>query len=138
MGYFRQIQQQTKSLLNTREKSYSLCITLLICLIIVTPLCGFLFLCGCDWPWDGLNAGCNYYQQHSVHQCPWCTSLVAGGLSTGLALLAALWCSIANIQLIQGRVNEIVARISLAVIIFVLIAALTAALSAHWLGYPMR
>lgn len=30
-------------------------------LIGVTPLCGFMFDCGCDWPWSGLYHHCNFF-----------------------------------------------------------------------------
>ena len=44
--------------------------TLITTLIIVTPLCGFLFQCGCDWPWSGLDTRCNFYKPVIEHPCP--------------------------------------------------------------------
>ena len=46
--------------------------TLIIALIFVTPLCGLIFQCGCDWPWSRLDARCNFYKPEADHQCPWC------------------------------------------------------------------
>lgn len=62
-------------------------ITLLTGLIVVTPFCGVLFSCGCEWPWSGLEKFCNVHDPRTVHQCPWCISLFAGGMSFGVALL---------------------------------------------------
>jgi hypothetical protein len=50
-------------------------------LIAVTPLCGFMFDCGCDWPWRGLHRHCNAFAAHAELKCPWCDDLVAGTFS---------------------------------------------------------
>lgn len=50
-------------------------------LIAITPLCGFMFDCGCDWPWGGLHRHCNAFAVHAELKCPWCDDLVAGTLS---------------------------------------------------------
>lgn len=55
--------------------------------VVVTPLCGVLFNCGCEWPWAGLEKFCNIHDPRALHQCPWCISLFTGGLSVGVALL---------------------------------------------------
>ncbi|MGY6215577.1 hypothetical protein ACW73L_10495 [Methylolobus aquaticus] len=52
---------------------------------LVTPLCGWLFSCGCDWPWHGLAAHCSYFDPTAPHNCPWCEH---GLLSTAAILLA--------------------------------------------------
>ncbi|MGH8552003.1 MAG: hypothetical protein ACRERS_01790 [Methylococcales bacterium] len=44
-------------------------------LIAVTPLCGLLFRCGCDWPWFGLMAQCNFFEPRTIHRCPFCEHL---------------------------------------------------------------
>jgi hypothetical protein len=67
--------------------------TVLISLIILTPYCGFLFDCGCTWPWRGLESHCNIHDPLAEHQCPWCASLLSGVLSSATSVLAALFFS---------------------------------------------
>jgi hypothetical protein len=50
-------------------------------LIAITPLCGFMFNYGCDWPWSGLYHHCNFFDALSKLKCPWCNSVAAGLLS---------------------------------------------------------
>ena len=50
-------------------------------LIGVTPLCGFMFDCGCDWPWSGLYHHCNFFDALAKLKCPWCNNVAAGALS---------------------------------------------------------
>ena len=64
-------------------------------LIIVTPLCGLLFQSGCDWPWLGLDAGCNFYKPGAEHQCYWCASMITGLFSTGLAIIGGVLTAMA-------------------------------------------
>lgn len=40
--------------------------------MLVTPLCGWVFGCGCDWPWHGLAARCDYFDPAAAYHCPWC------------------------------------------------------------------
>ena len=47
-------------------------------LIAVTPLCGFMFNCGCHWPWAD---HCNFFDALSKLKCPWCNNVAAGALS---------------------------------------------------------
>ncbi len=70
----------------TRTAIIFFCITL----IIFTPLCGWLFGCGCTWPGLGLDVKCNYHQLQADHKCPWCVSLQAGVISYFLALSSSL------------------------------------------------
>jgi len=67
--------------------------TVLISLAILTPYCGFLFDCGCTWPWSGLESHCNIHDPLAEHQCPWCASLVAGIISSAAAVLAGLYAT---------------------------------------------
>jgi len=50
-------------------------------LIAVTPFCGFMFDCGCDWPWSGLYHHCNFFDALAKLKCPWCNNVAAGALS---------------------------------------------------------
>jgi len=124
---------------NTREKRFSAWFALLGSLLIVTPLCGFLFQCGCDWPGLGLDEACNFYKTNVLHKCPWCTSIETGIISIGLALIAAIWASTVNYPVIalQSSIREIIVRCSFAILMFVLIAILTAGIAAYWQGYPL-
>jgi len=50
-------------------------------LIAVTPFCGLMFDCGCDWPWSGLYHHCNFFDALAKLKCPWCNNVAAGALS---------------------------------------------------------
>ncbi len=67
------------------HKNISAAITLTCILIIITPLCGWIFNCGCTWPWAGLDSHCNIHNASQQHQCPWCVSLVFGYLLTTIS-----------------------------------------------------
>jgi len=113
--------------------------TLITTLIIVTPLCGLLFQCGCDWPWSGLDAGCNFYKPGADHQCPWCASMLTGIFSTGLAIISGVLTAMApSLPLaIHRPVNEVAVRTLLGLTVFVLVAILTAGLAALWQNYSL-
>ena len=125
------------------EKRYSALTTLIISLIIITPLCGLLFQCGCDWPWRGLDADCNFYKSHEKQHCPWCASMLTGILATGLAIIGGVFTSIIVLELPlfscknEYLSNRIIARISAGLSIFFLIAILTAGIAAFWQDYPL-
>lgn len=123
------------------EKRYSALITLLISVIIITPLCGFLFQCGCDWPWRGLDANCNFYKPHEEQHCPWCASMLTGILSTGLAIMGGVYTSLSPLKhplsLFKKSYlrNRIIVRTSAGLSIFFLLAIFTANIAAFWQGY---
>jgi len=72
--------------------------TVIAALILITPLCGLLFDCGCTWPWAGLESHCNIHDPSAVHQCPWCVSSIAGAVSVGLAVLIGFLLSIKQLN----------------------------------------
>ncbi len=128
-----------KKSLNAQEKRGSAIMTLIISLVIVTPLCGFLFQCGCDWPWLGLDTKCNFYKPHAQHQCPWCASMITGILSIGTAMIAGVGISLMPVSFIKNPhiVKEISFRVLIGLITFILVAVITAKVAALWQGYPM-
>ena len=130
-------QGQIQRLLNTQEKRWSAMIMLISSLIIVTPLCGFLFECGCDWPWAGLDSKCNFYKPHVEDKCPWCASIVMGVLSTGSAVVFGVWASIISLCFLIGQnpVKEVVMRVLFGLTVFVGVAFLMAKVAAQWQGY---
>ena len=113
--------------------------TLITTLIVVTPLCGLLFQCGCDWPWSGLDARCNFYKPGAHHKCPWCASLITGIFSTGIAIISGVLSAMASSLpvAISWPVNEAAARTLMGLTVFVLVAILTASLAALWQNYPL-
>jgi len=119
------------------ERKVSALITLISALILLTPLCGFLFQCGCDWPWLGLDAGCNFYKQHTEHKCPWCVSMLTGVLSLGAAV--GLGCLLAVLPKLQGtqKNREIGLRVLMGLSAFVIVGVLTAAVAAVEQAYPL-
>lgn len=109
-------------------------LTLLISLIILTPLCGWLFACGCTWPGLGLDANCNFHQPHALHQCPWCASTVAGWGSVIIALAAGVVVPLASVV---TRQKSVAYKVLLGVLVFVAVAILTGFLAAVTQGYPL-
>lgn len=41
-------------------------------IVLVTPLCGLWFSCGCDWPWVNFFFVCNAIVNTPIPHCPWC------------------------------------------------------------------
>jgi len=132
MSYF-------KALLASREQRYSAISTLIITVIIITPLCGFLFQCGCDWPWAGLDSKCNFYKPHAEHKCPWCASMTTGILSIGAATIAGLWATTISLPVDteQKIIKVITLRIIFGTMVFVLLASFFAGLAALYQSYPL-
>jgi hypothetical protein len=122
-----------------QEKISSALITLIITLVMITPLCGFLFKCGCDWPWLGFDSDCNNSQPNAVHTCPWCTSLIAGSLSIGFAVIAGLLISIMAIFPLPKNqlIYNITVRSFYGVVMFIVVATLAAGIVAGIQGYPL-
>lgn len=57
--------------------------------MIATPLCGYIFGCGCTWPWSGLAEHCNFFEPLREWSCPFCVdSILSIPLLSGIALLA--------------------------------------------------
>lgn len=131
--------EQIKLQINSQAKRCATIITLLISGIILTPLCGFFFQCGCQWPGLGLDSLCNYHQPHAEHQCPWCASLITGIFSSGMAICTGILASRINLNSLtkQHPFNEIIIRIGFGITIFVLMAMIFAVLAALWQGYPL-
>ncbi len=94
---------------SSKERSISVLLVLIIELITITPLCGFLFQCGCHWPWLGLDEKCNFHQPQIEQQCPWCVSIIMGVISTSLAMISGLYVSW-RVQTKQQELKEIVIR----------------------------
>ena len=128
-----------QTLLATKEQRYSAISTLIITLIITTPLCGFLFQCGCDWPWAGLDSKCNFYKPYAEHKCPWCASMTTGILSIGGAIIAGLWATTISfpVDTEQKIIKVVILRIIFGIIVFVLLASFIAVLAAFYQGYPL-
>ncbi|MDD2660294.1 MAG: hypothetical protein PHY54_11560 [Methylococcales bacterium] len=129
--------QKTSSVLNV--KTVSGAVTLITTAIIVTPLCGLIFQCGCDWPWLGLDVGCNFYKPGAVHRCPWCASMATGIFSTGSAIISSVLTAMASSSALAmyRSVNEVAVRTLGGLTVFILVAILTAGLAALLQNYPL-
>ena len=105
-------------------------LTVILALILITPLCGFFFDCGCDWPWAGLHKKCNIYDDKTVSKCPWCLPLFTGILSTGLAIAAGFRVAISrrmgNRMPVNHVSSELFIRLLLGMVAFLLTAAVAA------------
>jgi len=119
--------------------------------ILVTPFCGLLFDCGCDWPWNGLADNCNYFTRHSHPYCPWCNNLLAGIVSVLLSIAAGLIIPIKEKigfipilreaqamreQSLRVDFMEIAIRTLLGIGFFLIVGALTGWITAIAMGYP--
>lgn len=121
----------------THPAFWAALMTLALALLLITPLCGLLFQCGCDWPWAGLDEKCNFHQMHVKQRCPWCVSLSTGIISTGLATLFGVSAAILfnEPQLNLTKPWEIGIRILFGIVVFILIAAIAALISGIGQGY---
>ena len=125
--------------ISTPGQRWSAITTLIIAVIILTPLCGFLFQCGCDWPWSGLDSHCNFYKAHAEHRCPWCASMITGVFATGLAITGGvLTATQSRYSLNSGHiVSDISIRTISGIAIFILLAILSAGMAALLQSYPL-
>jgi hypothetical protein len=103
-------------------------------LIAITPLCGLMFDCGCDWPWSGLYHHCNFFDALAKLKCPWCNNVAAGALSMlavfGASIFAAYRASsVANARFTIGVLAGAVT--------FHLVSLATGVLAALFTGYPL-
>jgi hypothetical protein len=119
------------------ERKISGIATLVATLILLTPMCGFLFQCGCDWPWSGLDAHCNFYKPHAEHKCPWCVSMVTGVLATGLATVVGVLIAIMPLWKMSGMIQQVSVRIVLGLSAFFVVGIVTATLAAIVQQYPL-
>ena len=104
-------------------------------LIAVTPLCGFMFGCGCDWPWSGLYHQCNFFDALAKLKCPWCNSTVAGGLSM-LAVFGASMFVAYRAASVTGSANaRFTIGVLAGVVAFHLVSLATGVLAALATGY---
>jgi len=131
--------EELKRYSKRKARAISGAATLITMLIIVTPLCGLIFQCGCDWPWSGLNVRCNFYKPEAEHQCPWCASMVTGIFSTGLAIISGVLTAIvpSSPLVVYRPENEFALRILVGLTVFVLLAILTAGFAALWQNYSL-
>jgi len=131
MSIISVIKSQLGLIYANKQKRLSVSIVLVIELITITPLCGYLFQCGCDWPWFGLDANCNIHQPHIKHQCPWCVSMVMGVFSTAIAIMSGVIVSSASLSRVsnQSTVNQVLIRVIAGLTVYVFIAGVMAILA---------
>lgn len=121
------------------NKTFVAGITLAAIFIVITPLCGVMFQCGCTWPGLGLDAGCNIHDIKAQHQCPWCASPLTGWLSAGFAASIGIIASIFPPSWITRQKSFApMWQILLGISIFVTAALITGGISAFLQHYPLR
>lgn len=110
---------------------------ILFALLIVTPVCGALFNCGCGWPWDGLFAYCDSLRGIKPG-CPWCEhpGLGLGSVIVPIAVGAAS-ARFVRLKLKPGGRPGRVATVSLLVGMLGALAGL-AGVGALTLAIPQR
>jgi hypothetical protein len=107
---------------------------LAIGLIVLTPLCGLLFACGCAWPWSGFFFDCNYFDPGAKHRCPWCILPLAAGLPVILGMLAA-WTGLGMPSF--PKRPDYFARIGAGMLVYLCAALLLGWLAAQHRHYPL-
>jgi hypothetical protein len=135
MMYFTALQKQY---FNSRGKKTALIFTGILGLILVTPLCGFLFDCGCTWSWSGLDSKYNFHMQNAVHNCPWCASWIASWLSVGVSIASGVLVAASPLPWVTDRVrNESLIRILLGTVTFLSVAVIASWLAAAQQNYQL-
>lgn len=126
-------------LFDNPDKPAAAGLTVLLSLILITPLCGYLFQCGCDWPWAGLDKHCNYFREAAAHRCPWCVLLPAGVLSAGIAIVAGALMASLSLAFYADRplAKSVLQRTLLGLLVFFGIAVIAAWVAADWQNYPL-
>ena len=123
-----------KQYFNSRQKKTAAVFTGILVLILVTPIWGFLFDCGCTWPWSGLDSKCNFYKQNTIHKCPWCASWITGWLSVGVSIASGIFVAVSPLPIVgDGVRNERFIRILLGTITFLCVAIATS-----WLAVELQ
>ncbi|MGR9114139.1 MAG: hypothetical protein ACU85E_00090 [Gammaproteobacteria bacterium] len=113
-------------------------ITLAAALIVITPLCGYLFQCGCTWPWAGLDSNCNIRDPAAPYHCPWCASTLSGWLSTILAVTAGCVTTFVSLpSLNAGGLFKTPLRVLFGMAVFCIVAVIAAGISASQQNYPL-
>lgn len=106
-------------------------------LIAVTPFCGLMFGCDCDWPWSGLYHHCNFFEALAKLKCPWCNNVAAGALSM-LAVFGASIFAAYRASSVSASANQ---RFTIGVlagaVTFHLVSLATGVLAALATGYPL-
>jgi hypothetical protein len=77
---------------------FALPAVLLVTLVMITPLCGLSFDCGCQALWSGAADHCNVNRAGEPH-CPWCEFAVLGSVGVGLTLVI----QVAGYRLLRRR-----------------------------------
>ena len=106
-------------------------------LIALTPLCGFMFNCGCDLPWSGLYHHCNFFDALAKLKCPWCDNVGAGALSM-LAVFGTSTFAAYRAASVSASANQhFTIGVLAGAVTFHLLSLATGVLAALATGYPL-
>ena len=119
-----------------KTQAISAGLIVIVGLIIITPLCGALFHCHCDWPWLRFYFACNYFDAHAIHKCPWCASGLAGFVSITTTFILAVLAPLI-LKPTALSMKAIAIKVIFGLTIFILVATLSGALSAYTQQYPL-
>ena len=96
----------------------------------ITPYCGWLFDCGCTWPWAGLYSDCNNFKPAALHKCPWCGNYIKGFISTALTIGGATAVAF------RPGARGAALRLTSGAVFFLIAGFITGWISASLQGYP--
>jgi hypothetical protein len=116
----------------------SLLIVWLLAAIVLTPLCGAAFGCGCDWPWRAFFHACNaILKTPALPHCPWCVHPLWATVSIGSAGgVASLLMMKRHTEPGPQPVLALVRDCGLGLAAFVATALMTGLITALATGYP--
>jgi hypothetical protein len=106
-------------------------------LIAVTPLCGFMFGCGCDWPWSGLYHHCNFFDALAKLKCPWCNNVAAGALSMLAVFGASIFAAYRASSVTASNNQRFTIGVLAGAATFHVASLATGMLAALATGYPL-
>lgn len=112
------------------------CLVVAVGVVIVTPLCGALFGCGCTWPWAGLDHHCNVHDPEAPHHCPWCVRPAVAAAIFAAAASAGALAAFGVPRRAGPQGLDLARRVTVGIALYVAVSALGAYLAGHAAGYP--
>jgi len=104
--------------------------------VLVTPLCGLWFSCGCGWPWGDFFFACNAIVNTPVPHCPWCVDSLTAITSIGVSLAAGALAAWKIRPSASNAFVGILYRSGVGTAIFVDVLFMAGWLTALATGYP--
>lgn len=105
-------------------------------IVLVTPLCGLWFSCGCDWPWVNFFFVCNAIVNTPIPHCPWCVDSLTAATSIGFSIAASSLAAWKFRPTVSNALVRILYRSGVGTAVFVGALLIAGWLTALATGYP--